>query len=318
MGIQATSLLYILRQTACLSIACNATAMLLLDGSSRSGIAETVTLTLSNGDKIKGTLIKSESNEQTTVINHPSLGRLEIQAKALKAKPKKKRWTGSFSAGVTGSNTDQEIDVDGTTQLITQYKDELNLLSFKANAEYGISRSANQKKGSTDTNQGQIDLRYAHTLSGKLSAYASNTYEYDMLNEIGNNNLINSIGLGYDLIKTDTTTLNVSAGPSAQSIWGGPRCTANQYCGNTYAASSARISFDWVPNNYFNLSLSNQFTGAYVDGISPSNNFSGTIKIYPFGDKKLFTSLNGQIIYNSLTTPQIDNSFSLQLGTQLF
>ncbi|MAK16072.1 MAG: hypothetical protein CL860_05415 [Cyanobium sp. MED195] len=318
MGIQATSLLYILRQTACLSIACNATAMLLLDGSSRSGIAETVTLTLSNGDKIKGTLIKSESNEQTTVINHPSLGRLEIQAKALKAKPKKKRWTGSFSAGVTGSNTNQEIDVDGTTQLITQYKDELNLLSFKANAEYGISRSANQKKGSTDTNQGQIDLRYAHTLSGKLSAYASNTYEYDMLNEIGNNNLINSIGLGYDLIKTDTTTLNVSAGPSAQSIWGGPRCTANQYCGNTYAASSARISFDWVPNNYFNLSLSNQFTGAYVDGISPSNNFSGTIKIYPFGDKKLFTSLNGQIIYNSLTTPQIDNSFSLQLGTQLF
>ena len=318
MGIPATSLLYILRQTACLSIACNATAMLLLDGSSRSGIAETVTLTLSNGDKIKGTLIKSESNEQTTVINHPSLGRLEIQAKALKAKPKKKRWTGSFSAGVTGSNTDQEIDVDGTTQLITQYKDELNLLSFKANAEYGISRSANQKKGSTETNQGQIDLRYAHTLSGKLSAYASNTYEYDMLNEIGNNNLINSIGLGYDLIKTDTTTLNVSAGPSAQSIWGGPRCTANQYCGNTYAASSARISFDWVPNNYFNLSLSNQFTGAYVDGISPSNNFSGTIKIYPFGDKKLFTSLNGQIIYNSLTTPQIDNSFSLQLGTQLF
>ena len=318
MGIQATSLLYILRQTACLSIACNATAMLLLDGSSRSGIAETETLTLSNGDKIKGTLIKSESNEQTTVINHPSLGTLEIQAKALKAKPKKKRWTGSFSAGVTSSNTDQEIDVDGTTQLITQYKDELNLLSFKGNAEYGISRSANQKKGSTDTNQGQINLRYAHTLSGKLSAYASNTYEYDMLNEIGNNNLINSIGLGYDLIKTDTTTLNVSAGPSAQSIWGGPRCTANQYCGNTYAASSARISFDWVPNNYFNLSLSNQFTGAYVDGISPSNNFSGTIKIYPFGDKKLFTSLNGQIIYNSLTTPQIDNSFSLQLGTQLF
>ncbi len=318
MNIQASKLLSLLRQTAFLSLAFNATALLLLDGISRSGLAETVTLILSNGDKIQGTLLKSESNDQVTVIKHPSLGRLEIQAKALKAKPKKKRWTGSFSAGVTGSNTDQEIDVDGTTQLITQYKDELNLLSFKANTEYGVSRSANEKKGSTDTNQGQIDLRYAYTFSGKLSAYASNTYEYDMLNEVGNNNLINSIGLGYDLIKTDTTTLNVSAGPSAQSIWGGPGCTANQYCGNTYAASSARIGFDWVPNNYFNLSLSNQFTGAYVDGISPSNNFSGTIKIYPFGDKKLFTSLNGQIIYNSLTTPQIDNSFSLQLGTQLF
>jgi hypothetical protein len=119
-------------------------------------------------------------------------------------------------------------------------------------------------------------------------------------------------------MKTDTTTLNVSAGPSVQTIWGGKFCTRDKYCGNTFAASSARISFDWDPNNYFNLSLSNQFTGAYVDGLSPSNNFSGTIKIYPLGDKKLFTSLNGQFIYNSLTSPQIDNSFSLQLGTQLF
>ena len=318
MGIQASSLLYILRQTACLSIAFNAAAMLLLDGSSRSSIAETVTLTLSNGDKIKGTLIKSESNEQTTVINHPSLGRLEIQANSLKAKPKKKRWTGSFSAGVTGSNTDQDYDLDSTSQLITQYKDEVNLLSFKANTEYDFSRSEDQKKGSTDTNQGQIDLRYSYTFSGKLSAYASNIYEYDMLNQVGTNNLINSIGLGYDLIKTDTTTLNFSAGPAAQSVWGGPGCNTDQYCGNTYFGSSARIGFDWVPNNFFNLSLSNQFTGSYVDGVSPSNNFSGTIKIYPFGNKKLFTSLNGQLIYNALTTPQIDNSFSLQFGTQLF
>ena len=318
MGIQATSLLAFLRRTACISIACHAIAMLLLDGRTRRGLAETVTLILSNGDKIQGTLLKSESNEQTTVINHPSLGRLEIQANALKAKPKKKRWTGSFSAGITGSNTDQAIDVDGTTQLITQYKDELNLLTFKANTEYGVSRDANQEKNSTDTNQGQIDLRYSYNFSGKLGTYISNIYEYDMLNKIGSNNLINSIGLGYDLVKTDTTTLNLSAGPSAQSIWGGTGCTDNQYCGNTYAASSARIGFDWVPNNYFNLSLSNQFTAAYVDGVSPSNNFSGTLKIYPFGDKKLFTSLNGQLIYNALTTPQIDNSFSLQLGTQLF
>ena len=95
-------------------------------------------------------------------------------------------------------------------------------------------------------------------------------------------------------------------------------CQEDKYCGNTYAGSSARISFDWDPNNYFNISLSNQLTGAYVDGISPSNNFSGTIKIYPLGDKKLFTSLNGQFIYNALTSPQVNNSFSLQLGTKLF
>ena len=194
---------------------------------------------------------------------------------------------------------------------------EVNLFSFKANTEYGFSKSAGEQEGATDTNQGQLDLRYSYTFSGKTNAYISNIYDYDTLNQVGSSNLVNSIGIGYDFIKTDTTTLNVSAGPSAQSIWGGDFCKVDKYCGNTFAASRARISFDWEPNNYFNLSLSNQFTGAYIDGLSPSNNFSGTIKIYPLGDKKLFTSLNGQLIYNSLTSPQIDNSFSLQLGTQL-
>ena len=305
-------------KSGCLSIALTTTALLLLESGIRIASAETITLTLSNGDKIQGTLVKSESTDTVTVIDHPSLGKLKIQSTALKAKPKKKRWTGSFSAGITGSNTDRDYDLDSTSQLITQYKDEVNLFSFKANTEYGFSRSASEKEGSTDTNQGQLDLRYSYTFSGKSDAYISNIYDYDTLNQVGANNLINSIGLGYDLMKTDTTTLNVSAGPSVQTIWGGKFCTRDKYCGNTFAASSARISFDWDPNNYFNLSLSNQFTGAYVDGLSPSNNFSGTIKIYPLGDKKLFTSLNGQFIYNSLTSPQIDNSFSLQLGTQLF
>lgn len=300
------------------SIAPNATALLILEDGIRIASAETITLTLSNGDKIQGKLVKDESTDTVTVIEHQSLRRLEIKSSSLEAKPKKKRWTGSFSAGITGSNTDRDKDLDSTSQLITQYKDGVNLFSFKANTEYGFSKSAGKQEGATDTNQGQLDLRYSYTFSGKTNAYISNTYNYDTLNQVGANNLVNSIGLGYDLIKTDTTTLNASAGPSVQTIWGAKFCTRDKYCGNTFAASSARISFDWDPNNYFNLSLSNQFTGAYIDGLSPSNNFSGTIKIYPLGDKKLFTPLNGQLIYNSLTSPQIDNSFSLQLGTQLF
>lgn len=307
-----------LRKSAWMSATINTLIFLSLGSKAYNASAETVTLILSNGDKIHGVLLKNESNDHRIVIDHPSLGRLEIQSSALKATPKKKQWTGNFSAGITGSNTDKDLEFDSTSLFNIQFKNELNLLSFRANTAYGFSKSAGQDKGSTDTNQGQLHLRYAHTLSGKLNAYASNTYEYDTLNRTGTNNLVNSIGLGYDLIKTDTTTLNISAGPSSQSIWGGKGCSADQYCGNTYAASSARLSLDWKPNSYFNLSLSNQFTGAYSEGLSPSNNFSGTIKIYPLGDNKIFTSLNGQLIYNSLTTPQIDNSFSLQLGTELF
>jgi hypothetical protein len=310
--------LFALARTASLSVALNTSVLLLLESRVRIANAETITLTLSNGDKIQGKLVENKSTDTVTVIDHPSLGRLEIKSAALKSKPKKKRWTGSFSAGVTGSNTDRDYDLDSTSQLVTQYKDKVNLFSFKINTEYGFSRSAREKEGSTDTNQGQLDLRYSYTFSGKSNAYISNIYDYDTLNQVGSNNLVNSIGLGYDIIKTDTTTLNLSAGPSVQTIWGGKFCEDDKNCGKTLAASSARISFDWDPNNYFNLSLSNQFTGAYTKGLSPSNNFSGTIKIYPLGDKKLFTSLNAQLIYNSLTSPQIDNSFSLQLGTQLF
>ena len=150
-----------------LSIALNATVLLLLEGGIRIASAETITLILSNGDKIQGKLVKSESTDTVTVIDHPSLGKLKIKSTALKAKPKKKRWTGSFSAGITGSNTDRDYDLDSTSQLVTQHKDEVSLFSFKANTEYGFSRSAREKEGSTDTNQGQIDLRYSYTFSGK-------------------------------------------------------------------------------------------------------------------------------------------------------
>lgn len=306
------------KKTAYVSILLSAAAVLILEFYGERSKAETVTLTLNNGDKIKGILIKEESNENIIIIEHPNLGRMEIQSSALKPIPKKKRWTGSFSAGITGTNTDQDREFDSTAQLTTQYKDDVNLLTLRANSEYGFTKNSTDRRGETDTNQGQVDVRYAYTFSGRLSAYASNTFEYDTLNDIGANNLINSIGLGYDLVSTETTTLNISAGPAAQSVWGGTGCAANKYCGNTYPATSARISFNWTPSKYFDLSLSNQYTNAYADGLSASNNFSGTIKIYPLGDQKLFTSLNGQLIYSALTTPEVNNSVSLQLGTQLF
>jgi hypothetical protein len=73
-----------------LSIALNATVILLLESGIRFASAETITLTLSNGDKIQGKLVKGESTEIVTVIDHPSLGKLEIKSTALEAKPKKK------------------------------------------------------------------------------------------------------------------------------------------------------------------------------------------------------------------------------------
>ena len=129
--------------------------------------------------------------------------------------------------------------------------------------------------------------------------------------------MVGSIGLGLDVVKTPTTVVNLSIGPSLQQLWGGSGCINDPVCGNLYAASTARAHMEWKPNKNIKLSLTNQFTGAYVNGLSPSNTFSGTLKVFPTGNQSFFTSFSAQTIYNSLQTPQINNSMSIQLGTEL-
>ena len=42
---------------------------------SEAAVAEQITLKLSNGDTLSGTLVPSESTDTTTVLEHPVLGR---------------------------------------------------------------------------------------------------------------------------------------------------------------------------------------------------------------------------------------------------
>lgn len=63
--------------------------------------------------------------------------------------------------------------------------------------------------------------------------------------------------------------------------------------------------------------MTNSYTGAYVNGIATNNTFSVALKIFPMGNQRLFTSLNGQTIYNELQSPTINNSVSMQLGVKL-
>ncbi len=76
---------------------------------SHAAVAEQVTLKLSNGDTLHGTLVPSESTDTITVIEHPVLGRLSIPKTALMPEPKPKPWKLSVSGGITGSNTDNDL-----------------------------------------------------------------------------------------------------------------------------------------------------------------------------------------------------------------
>ena len=284
---------------------------------SEAAVAEQVTLKLSNGDTLHGTLIPSQSTATTTVLQHPLLGRLSIPKSALMPEAKPKSWTLSLSGGVTGSNTDNDLDAGGTVQIDTSYTSGVDKVSLKANAQYEVSRDQGQSGNTTDTNEGDAELRYVHNLNSRLHAYAGAHFHYDTLNLTGTDAFESSIGLGYDLIKNAKTRFTVSLGPSIEQIWGGLGCNADPVCGQTFAASTARAELEWKPISAASLTLTNTYTGAYVNGISTNNIFSIALKVFPMNNQRLFTSLNGQMIYNELRTPKVNNNLSVQVGVKL-
>ena len=266
---------------------------------------------------LHGTLIPSESTDSTTVLQHPVLGRLSIPKTALMPEPKPKTWSLSLSGGVTGSNTDNDLDAGGTAQLDTSYTSGADKVSLKVNAQYEVSRDQGQSGNTTDTNEGDAELRYVHNLTSRLHAYAGAHFHYDTLNLTGTDAFESSIGLGYDLIKNAKTRLTVSLGPSIEQIWGGSGCNADPVCGQTFAASTARAELEWKPISEASLTLINSYTGAYVNGLSANNIFSIALKVFPMNNQRLFTSLNGQMIINELRSPKVNNSLSLQVGVKL-
>ena len=174
-----------------------------------------------------------------------------------------------------------------------------------------------ESSNSTDTNEGDAELRYIRSLNGRLHAYAGAHFNYDALNFSGTDAFESSIGLGYDLIKTSKTRLTVSLGPSIEQIWGGNGCNTDPVCGQTFAATTGRAELEWKPSSAASLTLTNTYTGAYVNGISTNNIFSIALKVFPMNNQRLFTSLNGQTIYNELRSPKVNNTISIQMGVKL-
>ena len=284
---------------------------------SEAAVAEQVTLKLSNGDTLHGTLIPSESTDTTTVLQHPVLGRLSIPKTALMPEPKPRPWKLSLSGGVSGSNTDNDLSAGGTLQIDSSYTEGADKVVFKGRAQYEVSRDQGESSKTTDTNEGDGELRYIRSLNSRLNAYAAANFNYDTLNTTGTDLFISSIGIGYDLIKNKKTRFTVSLGPSIQQIWGGSGCNADPICGQTFAASTARAELEWKPSSAASLTLTNTYTGAYINGISTNNIFSIALKVFPMNNQRLFTSLNGQTIYNELRSPKVNNSISMQVGVKL-
>ena len=274
--------------------------------------AESIELKLRNGDTVRGELIKEESGAGLTVIEHPQLGRLSVRDTD-RMPEQKPRWTSSIAAGMIGNNKDGDGSLSVNVSADTLYKDETQKLALRGSFNNLRSKDAGESE-KMDTNKGSAGIRYDRSVTSAIDVFALSNIQYDGLNDAGVNTVLGNIGVAFPLIRNDQTGLTLSFGPSVQWTGGGVDCSTDKYCGRTYAASTVTADLFWSPVKAFRFSLQNQFSAAYDQPILPSNTFTAEIRFYPTSQSKLFTSLQYQSIYQSMTTPEINNTVTAQVG----
>ena len=275
--------------------------------------AETVTLTLRNGDSLHGELIERNSEDGTTVLNHPQLGRLELTAEQLQPAETKPLWTSSVSAGLIGNEKDGDSSMSISFTGKTRYKDEQQKLSLSGSFNASKSKDSGEAL-SIDTEKGSAELRYDKPIGSNLDLFALSSYQYNGTNDSGVNTVLGNIGVAFPLMKSETTDFTVSIGPSVQWSGGGITCASDTFCGNTYGGATLTADLSWKPWSTLKFGLQNQFTTVWANEIQPGNTLTAEVRYYPAVNSKLFTTLRVQSIYQSMSTPQVNNTITAQVG----
>ncbi|MAV11271.1 MAG: hypothetical protein CMN96_07485 [Synechococcus sp. MED850] len=280
-----------------------------------SAHAETVKYTLVNGDTVSGELLEDESTDDVRVLLSPVLGRIEINVSSIKVPETPPRWKSSITGGFSGNNTDSSTSFGGNLNASSLFKDSEQSLKFTAGFNYNSSKKQGEstKISAKKANAGVL---YDKFLNPNLNLYASTDYNYDRLKDAGADNLLASIGVGFPILDTDSTSLTLRIGPSLSWSGGGKDCDTDEYCGNTYGGGAFIADFGWKPTTWLRLGVMNQFAAAFASEVKPTNTFTATIKFFPSANSNLFTSLKYQSIYQSMTTPATNNTLSGQVGVE--
>ncbi len=277
--------------------------------------AETIRVTLKNGDTINAVLLPEESSETLKVLIHPQLGRLEVSRDAIQSERKPPAWKSSISAGVIGNNKDGENDITATFAATSTYKKDRDKISLKGGYNYNTTRDGNEPF-EVQTDKGSATVRYDRSLSRGLSLVTFADYHYNATNESSINTVKGAIGFGVPLINSPSTQLTLSLGPSFQWGNGGSECDSDAACGRTYPGASFTTELAWTPNPSFRINLNNNFSALAASELKPTNSFDATIKYFPSITSGLFTSLQFLSIYNSIAEPEIDNTINGQVGLE--
>ena len=91
-------------------------------------------------------------------------------------------------------------------------------------------------------------------------------------------------------------------------------CGSDAHCGNTYGGATLTADLSWKPWPSLRFGLQNQFTTVWADKGQPANTLTAEVRYYPVVNSKLFTTLRFQSVYQSLSTPNLNNTITAQVG----
>lgn len=275
--------------------------------------AESVEIKLRNGDTLHGELVRDESTSELTVIEHPQLGRLEISTQERMPKTPPALWKSSLSAGIVGNKKDGDQSLSVSVSGDSTYKDDEQTLAVRGSFNT-IRSTVGNEPAQISTQKGEAGIRYDRSINSRIDLFALSNLQYNELNDSGINTLLGNVGIAFPLIRNEKSVLKLSFGPSLQWSGGGKDCRSDPQCDRTYAASTLTTDLNWTPSKTFRFSLQNQFSTVWASQVLPANTFTAEIRFYPTIHSGLFTSLKYQSIYQSITSPESNNTVTAQIG----
>ena len=281
--------------------------------------AEEVFFELKNGDTISGELIEEESTNSKKIILHPILGRLEIDVDSIyedELPTDQKLWSGDVLIGLDGNHNEYYKNSGFSIESKGKYEGEKNLSNFEVEFNYGSEKDKETGEELSSYDAALI-ARNDYLLTDKFSVYTSSDYYFDSQSHAGKHDIEGSVGLGYYLLKNESSDFQISLGPALIWTEGGEDCSITTSCGDLIYATNLEATFGWLINKHLEFDLNNTYTNANGEGdrAISSNRLELELKFYPDVNSNLFTALGYENIYHDLSDPEPENAYKLKVGT---
>lgn len=177
-------------------------------------VGRAASLTLSNGDTLSGEIV--EETDAHVVIEHPVLGRIQVERSQLQQEKKRagllgtsflEGWKRHFEVGMSGSSgntTEQDFRV----ALVGSYEDEERRWNF--NSAYKVQRTNHE----STSNALMAELGHDWLFDGSpWFTFAALRFDWDQFKD-WDNRVIGSGGVGYEFVKREDFNLRGRTGAS--------------------------------------------------------------------------------------------------------